>query len=78
MKSAHGECRSVLAENIRRFRLLRGMRQSDLAKALDVDTTAVTKWESGASRPKYPEAIASALAVTTDALFGLGDSFKAS
>lgn len=46
------------------------MRQSDLAKKLDVDQTAVSNWELGKTRPlrKYHKKLARLLGCTVEQL----------
>ena len=38
--------------NLKSLRMKRKLRQADIAKALNVDRTTVTKWETGESRPR--------------------------
>lgn len=56
--------------NIRIYREAAGLRQSDLAKKLDVDQTAVSNWELGKSKPlrKYHKKLAKLLGCTVDEL----------
>ena len=35
-----------------------GLSQSDVARALDVDQSAVSRWEAGLARPRGPHAVA--------------------
>lgn len=41
----------VLAQNIKNYRLARGLSQSELAKRMGVSTQSVSKWECGISSP---------------------------
>lgn len=56
--------------NIRAYREAAGLRQSDLAKKLDVDQTAVSNWELGKAKPlrKYHKKLAKLLRCTVDEL----------
>lgn len=61
-----------LSENIKKYRLRRGMTQEQLASCLGVSPQAVSKWECGDT---YPDGslllpIAEALGVSLDMLFG--------
>lgn len=65
---------------IRKYREAAGLRQSDLAKKLDVDQTAVSNWELGKTKPlrKYHKKLSKLLNCTIDELlkedgYGLGD-----
>lgn len=51
-------------------RLQAGLRQDDIAKALEVDQAAVSRWESGETRPvrKYRAKLAAFYGVTVDDL----------
>lgn len=52
------------------LRLAAGLRQIDVAEALVVDQAAVSKWESGETRPsrKYHEKLAQLYGVTAQVL----------
>jgi len=52
------------------YREAAGLRQSDLAKKLDVDQTAVSNWELGKTRPlrKYHKKLARLLGCTVEQL----------
>lgn len=57
---------------IKSKRIKKKYSQSDLARLLDVDQTAISQWESGKSMPtadKLPE-LAKILGCTIDDLFG--------
>lgn len=56
--------------NIRNYREAAGLRQSDLAKKLDVDQTAVSNWELGKTKPlrKYHKKLAKLLGCTVEEL----------
>ena len=58
--------------NIRVYREAAGLRQSDLAKKLNVDQTAVSNWELGKSKPlrKYQKKLARLLGCTVEDLLG--------
>lgn len=60
---------------IRQLRKERKLKQSDLAEILDVDRTAVGKWESGKSKPTVDMLIliANYFDVSTDYLLGLSN-----
>lgn len=51
-------------------RLQAGLRQDDIAKALEVDQAAVSRWESGETRPvrKYRAKLAALYCCTVDEL----------
>lgn len=51
-------------------RLQAGLRQDDIAKALEVDQAAVSRWESGETRPvrKYRAKLAALYGCTVDEL----------
>lgn len=51
-------------------RLQAGLRQDDIAKALEVDQAAVSRWESGETRPvrKYRTKLAALYGCTVDEL----------
>lgn len=61
-----------LADNIRRYRKLHGMTQSQLAAQLFITAQNVSKWESGKSVPDLDNLckLARAFAVSTDRLLG--------
>lgn len=52
-------------------RLQFGLRQVDVAKKLDVDQAAVSKWESGETKPlrKYQKKLAKLYKCTIEELF---------
>lgn len=61
--------------NMRELRLAAGLRQIDVAKKMNVDQGAVSKWESGETRPsrKYHKKLAKLYGVTVAELAqGLG------
>ncbi|MBQ4140466.1 MAG: helix-turn-helix transcriptional regulator [Clostridia bacterium] len=63
-----------IAENIKRFRIARGITQNDLAVLLSVSPQAVSRWENGQAYPdieSLPE-IAKYLEVSVDDLMGIG------
>lgn len=67
-----------IAENIKRFRIERGLTQNDLAVLLSVSPQAVSRWENGQAYPDIvflPE-IAKYLEVSIDELMGLGAPSK--
>lgn len=66
---------NVFSENLKRLRKEKGMTQEQLAEAVGVTSQAVSKWEL----TSYPDAgllpaIADALSVTIDELFGRGQA----
>lgn len=56
--------------NMRELRLAAGLRQIDVAKKMNVDQGAVSKWESGETRPsrKYHKKLAKLYGCTVDDL----------
>ena len=52
-------------------RIAAGLRQVDVAKRMDVDQGAVSKWESGETRPsrKYHKKLARLYGCTVEELF---------
>lgn len=56
---------------IRKMRLARGLTQAKLAEALDVDTSTVTKWETGEAKPRADKLplLAKILGCSIDELF---------
>lgn len=56
--------------NLREYREKAGLRQVDVAKRLNVDQTAISKWESGDNRisRKYHKKLAKLYGVTVDKL----------
>ena len=63
-----------IADNIKRFRIARGITQNDLAVLLSVSPQAVSRWENGQAYPdieSLPE-IAKYLEVSVDNLMGIG------
>ena len=57
-------------QTMKELRLAAGLRQVDVAKKLDVDQGAVSKWESGETRPsrKYHKKLARLYGVAVDEL----------
>lgn len=55
---------------LREYRERAGLRQVDVAKKMDVDQAAVSKWESGENRisRKYHKKLAKLYSVTVDEL----------
>ena len=64
--------------NIRSFREAAGLRQSDLAKKLDVDQTAVSNWELGKAKPlrKYHKKLAKLLNCTVEELLAVEEKHE--
>lgn len=56
---------------IRKMRRARGLTQAKLAEALDVDTSTVTKWETGEAKPRADKLplLAKILGCSIDELF---------
>ena len=62
---------NLLGEQIAKFRKELGMTQEDLSKAVSISAQAVSRWEcGGAPDVALLPAVADALGVTIDALFG--------
>lgn len=63
----------TLADNLRRFRLARGMTQSALADVLGVSDRAVSRWERGTAAPDVAllPRLALVLETSADALLGV-------
>lgn len=63
---------SDVGRNIRKYRLLRGMSQAELAERAGRKRSAIGNYESGAREPDYDTltALADALGVTAAALLG--------
>lgn len=59
---------SILGESIKRFRVARGMLQSDLAGLVGVTRSTIIRWEAGEFEPKASQldTIATALSAKTD------------
>lgn len=63
--------KNILSENIARYRKNLGLTQEELGKRVGVSTQAVSKWECGGMPdPGLLPALADALGVTIDTLFG--------
>ncbi len=62
---------NLLGEQIAKFRKAKGLTQEDLGKAVGISAQAVSRWEcGGAPDVTLLPAVADALGVTVDALFG--------
>ena len=62
---------NILGEQIARYRKALGMTQEDLGRAVGISAQAVSRWEcGGAPDVTLLPAVADALGVATDALFG--------
>ena len=63
----------ILADNLRRLRLARGMTQSALADVLGVSDRAVSRWERGTAAPDVAllPPLAMTLETSVDALLGI-------
>ena len=61
---------------LREYRERAGLRQIDVAKRMNVDQAAVSKWESGENRisRKYHKKLARLYGVTVDALLADDDT----
>lgn len=61
---------NTLGERIKGCRLSRGLRQRDVAMALDVTEAHISKWESGACKPSFDNCcnLSAFLGVTLDYL----------
>ena len=55
-----------IADRIKRWRLLNGVYQKDLANRLEVDEMTIVNWEKGRTKPKgvYAENIANTLGIS--------------
>ncbi len=64
-------------ERLKNFRERKGMTQAELAKATDISTRMIQKYEAGDARPRYDaaEKIANALEVAITDLMGTADAF---
>lgn len=69
---------SSFGETVRALRLERNLTQEQLSGALNISPQAVSKWERGQALPDLPliPALARALNVTADALFGMDASAR--
>ena len=67
-----------LAENIKKFRLLKNMTQEDVAECLGITPQSVSKWERGESYPDIAllPALANVFETSIDLLMGM-DSIRA-
>ncbi len=62
---------SVIGQQIKKYRTLRGITQEQLGNTIGVTTQAVSKWERGGTPDaELMPALADALGVSTDALYG--------
>lgn len=63
------------SERIKELRLSQGQRQADIAKAMNVTTSTVTRWETAVQEPDYSTLIklAKFFNVSTDYILGLED-----
>jgi transcriptional regulator with XRE-family HTH domain len=63
---------STLAKNIRALRSINGITQTDLARALDLQRSTVTKWETGAIlniRTSHLEELCESFGLSKDDIF---------
>ena len=62
---------------LRELRIKNNLTQIDLAKKLNVSTSAITNWEAGIRRPGYESLVklAKVFRVSTDYLLGVEDEF---
>ena len=60
---------------IKRMREAAGLSQADIARAMNVDSAAVCRWESGRAMPRADKLplLAGLLGCTIDALYGRED-----
>ena len=67
-----------LAENLRKYRMMRGMTQEDVAQMLGITPQSVSKWERAESYPDitFLPAIANLLETSIDLLIGM-DTIRA-
>lgn len=63
------------SERIKELRLSQGQRQADIAKAMNVTTSTVTRWETNVQEPDYLTLVqlAKFFNVSTDYILGLED-----
>lgn len=64
--------KTIFAQNLRKYRKIRGMTQKALAKELHYSHTAIANYESGRNEPSLSDLcrLADILGVSTDALLG--------
>ena len=63
-----------IGERIKKYRIIKGMSQKELAQRLGVSVSRVSNWESGLNRPDvniFAE-ICNVLEVKPDLIFGIG------
>lgn len=60
---------------IKELRIAAGLSQADVVRAMNVDSAAVCRWESGQAMPRADKlpALADLLGCTIDALYGRAD-----
>ena len=66
---------TVFGERLKELRIEKGLKQRDLAKALNCSQAAITRWENNLQIPNVDIAVTAAkyFGVTTDYLLGLED-----
>ena len=65
---------SVIGQQIKKYRMAKGITQEQLGELVGVTTQAVSKWERGGTPDtELLPALAQALTVSIDTLFGLGE-----
>lgn len=65
---------SVIGQQIKKYRIAKGITQEQLGELVGVTTQAVSKWERGGTPDaELLPALARVLSVSIDALYGLGD-----
>lgn len=67
--------KTIIGDNIKKYRKLRGLTQEEFAGQIGVTAQAVSKWEGGVGMPDISllVPIAQNLSVTIDTLFGMDD-----
>ena len=65
---------SVIGQQIRKYRMAKGITQEQLGELVGVTTQAVSKWERGGTPDaELLPALSRVLSVSIDTLFGLGE-----
>ncbi|MGR5965939.1 helix-turn-helix domain-containing protein [Bacillus cereus] len=61
---------NILGENIKRFRIIKGLSRKEMAKSLNTTYRTVSSWETGEKKPRYKklEQIAELLNIDSAAL----------
>lgn len=72
------DVKQTVAENIKRYRLERGMTQRDLSEAINESYTAISNWENQFSAPNVTQMfkLCKALNVEPSTMMGIANEFK--